>query len=444
MTLHYLRMPGQALRASCTVLLMLGCTSALAASFDCRKARSTSERLVCADPALSAMDDRLGALAAAGKKRAASPRAFQRQLDQAWLARQACQDRACVEQWYERRLQALASQAPATGSVTEPARTAAAARPKQLDPQSPRAATVRKTAPNVPKTISDAAPSKAPVTVPAVSPKTAAASVTAPPAGPAAVLAKAPDKVAATVTAPSRVPAPVPPPPTPAAPIAAAPSKAPQAVLAGPARTAVAPIPAAPRVSAAVQAQAPKIAARPAARPVVPRSPSAASVEENVGPGGQFQVIGSLLGFDIPLSKKDFIDRFEASGGQCGASKQLAGLKALSPSAASDCWSGTQCPAPTDGVACKMIRTAYDRAGRMVLFTATLHSESSNPLEGKREMTTVLRKFSELGLSEPKITDLKNGQVTSATGTQGQFTLGVEILSLAGEQQVGIFSIALK
>jgi len=33
---------------------------------------------------------------------------------------------------------------------------------------------------------------------------------------------------------------------------------------------------------------------------------------------------------------------------------------------------------------------------------------------------------------------------TSATGTQGQFKLGADIMTVEGEPQVGIFSIALK
>lgn len=89
-------------------LVMLAWISASAASFDCAKARSKSERLICGDSHLSAMDERLAALAAAGKKHAASPRHFQRELDLAWQVRQKCLDTACVEAWYQRRIAVLA------------------------------------------------------------------------------------------------------------------------------------------------------------------------------------------------------------------------------------------------------------------------------------------------------------------------------------------------
>jgi len=51
-------------RALFGAILSAACLSASAASFDCAKARSKSERLICGDPQLSALDDRLAALAA--------------------------------------------------------------------------------------------------------------------------------------------------------------------------------------------------------------------------------------------------------------------------------------------------------------------------------------------------------------------------------------------
>ncbi len=183
---------------------------------------------------------------------------------------------------------------------------------------------------------------------------------------------------------------------------------------------------------------------RPKAKPSAALVVSSAPVGENVDPGGQFQVIGELLGFDIPPTKKEFLERFEETGGQCGASKNLSGMRALARSAVSDCWSGSQCPAPAEGLSCKTLRTAYDNSGRMVLFSATIHSDSSKPSDAKREMATVLHKFSELGLGEAKITSLKNGQMSSATGIQGQFRLAADVMSVEGQQQVGVFSVAAK
>ena len=44
------------------LLLAIATLDASAASFDCRKAKSTVEKLVCADPALSKLDERLAAI----------------------------------------------------------------------------------------------------------------------------------------------------------------------------------------------------------------------------------------------------------------------------------------------------------------------------------------------------------------------------------------------
>ncbi len=335
-------------------ILSATCLSASAASFDCAKARSKSERLICSDPRLSAMDDRLAALAAAGKKRAASPRAYQRMLDAAWSVRQKCDDIACVESWYAERIAALSvDQAEAIA-----ANGGALAKEQAAAP-------VISTRPEV-----------------AVRPP---------------------------------------------APVAAAPLPKPEMTR---------PAAPAPRAEAS---QNPVPAKRAPVAPVV-NAPST----PNVSPGAQLQVIGGELGFHIPLTREEFLDRYKASGGQCGVSGQLSSLKALARSADSDCWTGTECRSPAAGLSCKMLRTAFDSTGRIVLFTTTLATADGSNGQGSRDMGKVLEKFAEFGGSEIRTKEVKDGSLVSAIGSQGQFKLEAEVKEVDGGQQVGTFSLATK
>ena len=318
MKIDLLRRNRMAKRALISAILSITCISASAASFDCAKARSTSERLICGDPQLSALDERLAALAAAGKKRAASPRAFQRALDAAWLLRQQCDNIACVESWYAQRITALSHGQSKPDSLEE--------RP------APKAGT--------------------PVAAPA----------------PAAE---------------KRVPEPAP-------------------------------------------------------------KPMAGAAASNVDPGAQLLVIGQELGFTIPLTREAFLERYDASGGRCGASQQLSSLKVLSRSAQSDCWTGSECRAPAPILSCKSLRTAYDGTGRIVLFTTTLSTVDANRAEGARALGEVANKFAELGGGEPRTKALGNGRVRHSIGTQGQFRLEAEVIADEAGQQVGTFSVATK
>ena len=73
-------------------------------SFDCAKARSRSERLICADPQLAALDRDTGRLHARAKAAARNPAAFRRQNDAEWKQREAqCRDKACLLAWYAHR-----------------------------------------------------------------------------------------------------------------------------------------------------------------------------------------------------------------------------------------------------------------------------------------------------------------------------------------------------
>ena len=98
-------------------LLLLGAcatlASASAASFDCRKARTSDERAVCADPALSERDTRMGALWYSYARMPFLMGASGARKDEAQAfrdARKACgADRSCLITAYDQRIAALES-----------------------------------------------------------------------------------------------------------------------------------------------------------------------------------------------------------------------------------------------------------------------------------------------------------------------------------------------
>jgi len=81
---------------------------ATGASFDCSRATYTAEVLVCQNPELSALDDRLAALYSSVRLESSNPR--QLVLDErAWIAhRNACQTIECIANAYKTRLSELA------------------------------------------------------------------------------------------------------------------------------------------------------------------------------------------------------------------------------------------------------------------------------------------------------------------------------------------------
>ncbi|MCY7317641.1 MAG: hypothetical protein LH617_02740 [Ramlibacter sp.] len=78
-------------------------------SFDCSRARSYSERTICADSELARLDRDLGRLHARAKSAASDSAAFRRRNDREWQRREGnCRDRECLVRWYaERRDQLL-------------------------------------------------------------------------------------------------------------------------------------------------------------------------------------------------------------------------------------------------------------------------------------------------------------------------------------------------
>lgn len=80
-------------------------------SFDCAKARSTPERLICSDDELAREDSELGRIYARAKREAADPAAFQRVSDREWRRREAeCRTRECLLDWYAQRRRQLLGQ----------------------------------------------------------------------------------------------------------------------------------------------------------------------------------------------------------------------------------------------------------------------------------------------------------------------------------------------
>ncbi len=358
-------------RLALGILVSLTCMSGFAASFDCAKARSASERIVCDDLELSESDERLAALVLAAKKRAADPRAFQREQDNAWVRRQKCKDAACVRTWYAGRIAALSDQAPVPVPEAKPA-VAAASPPKPAPPPTP--------AP-VPKA-------------------TPAPATPAPP--------------------PKAAPAPVPrPAPIPAPPVAAKPAVVP------------APVP------------VPKLA-EPAKAPVPAAATPAPAAAAAATPDAQFQSVGDKLGFEIPATKADFLARYSKTGGQCGVSKSLNSLKAVARAAVSDCWSGNQCPAYSKEVSCKVVRTAYDDTGRMVLFMATLNTVSNDTAKSTRDMGVVVRKFSGMSGTSPIVRKLRSGHMLALSGFDGALRFDADVMAAQGEQQIGMFWVSLR
>jgi len=86
-------------------------------SFDCARARSVPEKIICGDAELSRLDRDLGRLHARAKDAAPDSSAFKRQNDNEWRRREAnCRDRECLIDWYgQRRRQLQESLAQAEG-----------------------------------------------------------------------------------------------------------------------------------------------------------------------------------------------------------------------------------------------------------------------------------------------------------------------------------------
>lgn len=107
------------MRSALIILLFALVSEIHAASFDCAKAKTSVEKLVCSDPSISALDDALNeeyetATAVNSDEENSSLRAQQK----AWLAsRNKCADIACLRRSYEKRIKELACSSNNTGSA---------------------------------------------------------------------------------------------------------------------------------------------------------------------------------------------------------------------------------------------------------------------------------------------------------------------------------------
>ncbi|SAK60020.1 lipoprotein [Caballeronia temeraria] len=95
--------------AACVFLTSLGAmTASHAASFRCPHNASASERIVCADPALSSLDDKLAAVFREAHDATPDASALDADRVTQWQWRQRnCKDTACVTDWYTRRISEL-------------------------------------------------------------------------------------------------------------------------------------------------------------------------------------------------------------------------------------------------------------------------------------------------------------------------------------------------
>ncbi len=96
-------------------------------SFDCTKARSHAEHLICTDPELAELDAALSALYEKARTVTADKAAFARQNRAEWKRREAtCSDKQCLLDWYALRRSQLGAILAAAGTGTSTTTTPSA------------------------------------------------------------------------------------------------------------------------------------------------------------------------------------------------------------------------------------------------------------------------------------------------------------------------------
>ncbi len=89
-------------------------------SFDCTKARSDAEHIICSDAELAAADVQLAAIYAKAKAAATDPTAFKERTRAQWNYRERqCHDRECVARWYADQKVVLSEIANTGNAVTQ-------------------------------------------------------------------------------------------------------------------------------------------------------------------------------------------------------------------------------------------------------------------------------------------------------------------------------------
>lgn len=87
-------------------LLLLTLTAgAHAASFDCSRAASRSEKMICQTPALSAADEQLAETYRKARTASGNSAEFHQLTRQNWQQREQCQTVFCMNDWYSRSQQ---------------------------------------------------------------------------------------------------------------------------------------------------------------------------------------------------------------------------------------------------------------------------------------------------------------------------------------------------
>ena len=104
-----------ALSAAC----MMGSSPVTAASFACDKGASSVEKMICADPELSGLDEYLGRYYAAARTTLVNAEACLAADQRNWLrtSRNVCKDAACLRQKYLGRLAVLDALQPGASSL---------------------------------------------------------------------------------------------------------------------------------------------------------------------------------------------------------------------------------------------------------------------------------------------------------------------------------------
>lgn len=102
----------------CSAVFVLWALPAGAASFNCSKAQSNIEHMICGSPTLSQLDDELAALYREALSKVSDP-ADLRVIQRSWItnSRDRCKDSQCVESAYRIKLVDLQSRIPAPGQA---------------------------------------------------------------------------------------------------------------------------------------------------------------------------------------------------------------------------------------------------------------------------------------------------------------------------------------
>ena len=87
-----------------SILLLLLASGANSASFDCQKAKSVNEHLICEDADLSKLDDELAFAYKEALRKSSNPKELVANQRNAWMHREKeCSSKACLVDWFSQR-----------------------------------------------------------------------------------------------------------------------------------------------------------------------------------------------------------------------------------------------------------------------------------------------------------------------------------------------------